>query len=460
MPTENRTDGGCHSKASKSQSFGIHRSKASSNVGTQESSHTESTRSKHGKIELVSSRKLQWSRVHHSRQFSKRNQGSRESDSANKSSKVDGREGSNSQVTRISKVFSSGSSHCSDTDQRMEGSNCLRKLGGANLRSKSTSNSSSYTSKESSLLEYYRCCTSDSHIGRRGRNTQTHTCHTEEVSGSCSFLICKCSNGTNAQNRSSNGGCSGHEAHVTNTSVGSSRKTGQKRGNRNSIQLKEFLWIFGSTEEVQHFPGNQETTSNIDKGQGGCNGTHPVRGGIGNEACAGVITRRQKKHAANSGTSRNGIGHRHQGRMQGGSDTPHDLISGETSKTKRRHEIDGTGGIRGKAESDQNSSCPGRNHGVFHKAGLAFFVYERLFLFGSEFDDFGNILNGWRWRSKRNNLVRPSRIATVTNQHVLDSIVLEIDLKDALFLGGLRTNTQNKFGNIVGKQVTCGASQS
>ena len=176
-----------------------------------------------------------------------------------------------------------------------------------------------------------------------------------------------------------------------------------------------------------------------------------MRRGVGDKACAGMVSGSQKKHATNSGTTRNCVCHGHQGRMQGGGNTPHNLIPSKTGKTECRQEIDGTGGICGKAKPDQDSRCRASNHCIFYKIGLAFFVDQCLFLFGSEFHDFVNISNRRRWWSKWSDLVRPSGIAAVANQHVLDSVVLEIDLEDALFLCCLWSNAQYKFGNIVSK---------
>ena len=60
-------------------------------------------------------------------------------------------------------------------------------------------------------------------------------------------------------------------------------------------------------------------------------------------------------------------------------------------------------------------------------------------------------LGGRRRGVEGRDLVRPAGLAIVGDEHVLHSIVFEIDLEEALFFGGLGSDAQDEFGDVVAK---------
>ena len=86
MPAEDRGD--CCNETETSQLERV-RTDRGDQLGAQEGTQTQRTNRYHGQVDLISARKLQWCRIHHTSELAKGNNRSREGHSSNQSGQVD-----------------------------------------------------------------------------------------------------------------------------------------------------------------------------------------------------------------------------------------------------------------------------------------------------------------------------------------------------------------------------------
>mmetsp|Transcript_9527 Transcript_9527/g.13973 ORF Transcript_9527/g.13973 Transcript_9527/m.13973 type:complete len:332 (+) Transcript_9527:1968-2963(+) len=136
--------------------------------------------------------------------------------------------------------------------------------------------------------------------------------------------------------------------------------------------------------------------------------------------------------------------------MQCWGHSPNHLVTSQTRKSKACHERNAIMGVGGDAEAEQTCSGNAGNSRVLGESFELCFVGLCEYFFGRLLDYFGR--GWWRWRGVRSDLVRPTCIAIVGNEHVLHGVILEVDLVDFLLTSGLGSNREQELGNVVSKQ--------
>lgn len=149
--------------------------------------------------------------------------------------------------------------------------------------------------------------------------------------------------------------------------------------------------------------------------------------------------------------TRNGIRDRHQRRMQRRRHPPYNLVPGKASERKRREERDpAVAGVVGVSESEEGARRDARHCRVLHEGGALFFVRLHPHLFVREHDRRDRVR---RRRLRRRGAEGGDHVgvpphAVVCDEHVLDGVVLEVDLVHSLLLRGLGSDAKYEFRDV------------
>merc|ERR1719356_2311059 len=136
--------------------------------------------------------------------------------------------------------------------------------------------------------------------------------------------------------------------------LGHSIAVGAKESGGRDAHEHGVLWgVGGALEHVQHALGHNEASEDVNEGDEGSASSQRLDG------VGGVETTSHEEHSTNSCDSGDGVGHRHEGRVQGGDDAPHGVVADDAAKREGGGHV-GEGGV-GRANSKgvdcSKSSC-------------------------------------------------------------------------------------------------------
>mmetsp|Transcript_42226 Transcript_42226/g.90699 ORF Transcript_42226/g.90699 Transcript_42226/m.90699 type:complete len:1064 (-) Transcript_42226:53-3244(-) len=384
----------------------------------------------HAQINIIFSRQGEGCRGHVSVEFGESDQATSQSDTTDEVSKNCG-PGMDATDAGVNHVRTDGGNHGCQTDERVESSNSLGQGNGAHLLAENspTSTTSSHQCRSHGDSCWVHACNSGCQSTAYSRHSHVST----HLSG---LHVGQSTNGTNTQQRRDNS-CRFNEGRV-------GEWCSDEHRTRSEHQVGVVL-VARLFEKVQHALAHDEPTNDV-HGRDSHRGTSQDTG-------ARVGSSHQHQ-TANSCGARNGIGNRHEGRVQSMGNSPNHLVpcrACQGENTQLRHH----GCVTHSAEphAKHTGSSTGDDEGLVH--GLLEGVRRGSLLLGS------NLLFrfGWGrlrgWRHRQDLTVLAADDASGDDVARVASCEMFVDVGKQSFCTFLRGNVFHKVEHILGVHLTC-----